>query len=360
MKQLSIRQWLILSWLLCLALPRLLFEVVEALQHALAPSLSGSTWLIGPLATALATTTVTILGVNWLIGNSVLKPLRHMQRAAQQISAGDLDFSLPPSRVREVNQVAAAFTAMGEGLRAAITRQAALEQERRLLISAIAHDLRTPLFALRGYLEGIEQGVASTPEQIARYLAVCREQAAVLGQRINALFDYARLEYLEQPLQCAAVDWQRVIQSTIERLQLAAALKGVAVQVAGPSEPCMLAGDAQLLERMLENLLENALRHTPPNGIVELRWRAEPGRLCFSVADSGAGIAPDDLPRIFQPMYRGDSATGGAGLGLTVARRIARAHGGDLSAANRPAGGAELTGWLVRAGDKITSRGASG
>jgi signal transduction histidine kinase len=350
MKQLSIRQWLILSWLLCLALPRLLFELVETLQHAVAPSLSDSTWLIGPLATALATTTITILGVNWLIGNSVLKPLSRMQQAAQQIAAGDLDFSLPRSRVREVNQVAAAFTAMGDGLRAAITRQAALEQERRLLISTVAHDLRTPLFALRGYLEGIEQGVASTPEQIAHYLAVCREQAAVLGPRINALFDSARLEYLEQPLQSAAVDWPRVASSTVERLQLAAALKGVAVQVAGPAEPCMLAGDVQLLERMLENLLENALRHTSSGGTVELRWWAEPGRLCFSVADSGAGIAPEDLPQIFQPMYRGDrsrnSATGGAGLGLTVARRIAQAHGGDLSAANRPAGGAELTGWL--------------
>jgi signal transduction histidine kinase len=356
MKQLSIRQWLILSWMLCLALPRLLFEVVETLQHAVAPSLSGPAWLIGPLASALATAAVTILGVNWLIGHSLLKPLDLMQRAAQQIAAGDLDFSLPPSRVREVNQVAAAFTAMGAGLRAAITRQATLEQERRLLISAIAHDLRTPLFALRGYLEGIEQGVASTPEQIARYLAVCREQAAVLGQRINALFDYARLEYLGQPLQRVALDWQRVIESTVERLQLAAALKGVAVQVAAPSEPCMLAGDAQLLERMLENLLENALRHTPPDGTVELRWRAEPGRLCFSIADSGAGIAPEDLPQIFQPMYRGDwsrnNTTSGAGLGLTVARRIAQAHGGDLGAANRPAGGAELTGWLVRADDR--------
>jgi len=167
MKQLSIRQWLIVSWLLCLALPRLLFEIVEAIERIVAPSLSGLPWLIGPLSSALVTLCLTLLGVSWLINHWVLRPLAAMQRAAHQIAAGDINVEIPSSRVREVNEVAAAFTAMGEGLCAAVTRQAALEQERRMLIGAIAHDLRTPLFALRGYLEGLEQGLATTPEKIA-------------------------------------------------------------------------------------------------------------------------------------------------------------------------------------------------
>ena len=102
---------------------------------------------------------------------------------------------------------------------------------------------------------------------------------------------------------------------------------------------------------MLENILENAVRHTPPGGTIEVQWRMEAGRLCFSVADNGAGIAPEDLPHVFAPMYRGDPertrTTGSAGLGLTIAQRIAQAHGGELHTANRASGGAELSGWLA-------------
>jgi signal transduction histidine kinase len=240
---------------------------------------------------------------------------------------------------------------MGEGLRAAVARQAALEQERRLLIGTIAHDLRTPLFALRGYLEGLEQGLATTPEKIARYLAVCREQAAVLDQRITALFDYARLEYLAQPLRHETIHWPDLIERVIERIHPSAERKGVSVHMFSSSTPCMLEGDPQLLMRMLENILDNAVRYTPPGGTIDVQWRMEAGQLCFSVADNGTGIAPADLPHVFVPMYRGDPArtgtTGGAGLGLAIAQRIAQAHSGHLSAANRATGGVEVTGWLA-------------
>jgi len=110
---------------------------------------------------------------------------------------------------------------------------------------------------------------------------------------------------------------------------------------------------------MLENLLDNAIRHTPHDGVVDLRWQLECGRLRFHVLDTGSGIAPEDLPHVFLPMYRGEPsrsrATGGAGLGLAIAQRIAQAHGGHLSAANRPGGGAELSGWLAVAGETIGS-----
>jgi signal transduction histidine kinase len=348
-KQLSIRQWFVLSWLLCLLLPRLLFELVEQIQHWLVPSI-GDIWLIGPLGSAVLTLVLTLLGVGWLIDWAVLKPLDALRQAAHQIATGDLDIAVPASPVLEVNQVVAAFVAMGGGLREAITRQAALEQERRMFVSAIAHDLRTPLFALRGYIDGLEQGLAATPEKIAGYLSICREQAAALDQRITALFDYARLEYLEQPLRRETLRWGELVEQTVARVQPLAALKGVCVRVTGLAESGALDGDPQLLMRMLENLLDNAIRHSPPDGAVEVQWQIEPGQLRFSVADSGAGIASEELPHIFLPMYRGEPsrsrATGGAGLGLAIAQRIAQAHGGHLSVANRPGGGAELSGWL--------------
>lgn len=351
MKQLSMRQWLMLSWLLCLGLPSLIFNSVEGLQHLIAPSLRGPTWIVGPLVSALVGVGLTLLAVSALISHWILKPLTAMQRAARQIAAGDIDVHVPPSRVREINTVATAFTVMGNGLRAAVHQQAALEQERRLLISAVAHDLRTPLFALRGYLEGLEQGLATTPAKMTRYLAVCREQAAVLDQRVQALFDYARLEYLAQPLQREAVDWAKLIERIIERLRPAAALKRIEIHLTQPGAACILAGDPQLLMRMLENILDNAVQHTPPGGVIDVQWCVEAGRLCFSIADSGMGITPEDLPHVFTPLYRGDSArsrtTGGSGLGLAIAQRIAQSHGGILRAANRTIGGAVITGWLT-------------
>jgi len=215
MKQLSMRQWLILAWLLCLLLPRLLFEIVERMQHWLAPGIAGDIWMIGPLGSALLTLALQLLGVGWLIDRAVLKPLEALRQAAHQIAAGDINVALPSSPVSEINQVAAAFVAMGGGLSDAIARQAALEQERRLFISAVAHDLRTPLFALRGYIDGLDQGLAATPEKIARYLSICREQAAALDQRISGLFDYARLEYLEQPPRHEPLDWAVLVEQTI-------------------------------------------------------------------------------------------------------------------------------------------------
>jgi len=288
--------------------------------------------------------------VGWFLGRMVLQPLAAMSQAARQIAGGNLDFNLPASRVHEVAEVSTAFHAMGDALRIALERQAELEQERRLFISAIAHDLRTPLFSLRGYLEGLVTGVAATAEKRAHYLTVCQEQATLLEQRIAALFAYARLEYLEQTPRRAPLDFGLLLQQTIARLQPLLDDKQVTVQLTSTEATCSLQADAQLLTRVLENLLDNALRYTPSGEVIQVSWHKEAERLCFTIADSGPGIAPADLPHVFAPLYRGALAenrqTDGAGLGLTIAQRILQAHGGGLAVTNRTMGGAAFAGWL--------------
>ena len=304
----------------------------------------GQTWTV-PLARLIALLIVVLL-IGWFIGRTFLRPLAALTQAARQIAEDDLNVVLPSSRVREIAEVAAAFAAMSEALRASLYRQAELEQERRLFISAIAHDLRTPLFSLRGYLEGLEKGIARTPEKVAKYIAVCQEKANALEGLIADLFAFAQLEYLEQTPDCAPLDLGNLMHKVVDGLQPLAESKGVALLADGP-QPCPAEGDAHLLTRAVENLLENALRYTPSGGTIRVGWRQDAGRLVFSVADSGPGIDPHDLPRLFSPLYRGDSSrsrqTGGAGLGLTIARRILLSHGGDLTAANQPTGGALFT-----------------
>ena len=291
-----------------------------------------------------------LLFVRWQMGRTLVKPLEAMGVAARQIAGGDLNFTLPQTRVREVANVRDAFMAMGDGLRASLGRQAALEEERRFFIGAIAHDLRTPLFTLRGSLVGLEQGLASSPEKAARYIAVCRQKADQLDRLVSDLFAYTKAEYLEQTLQRERIAFGPLLERAADDLRPRAQDKGIAVTLDGPDDLSMVIGDTHLLERAIENLLDNALRHTPTGGEITVRWGGEPGRVRFSVADTGPGIATRDLPHLFDPLYRAETSrnpeTGGVGLGLTIARRILRAHGGDLVAANRATGGAEFTGWL--------------
>jgi signal transduction histidine kinase len=214
----------------------------------------------------------------------------------------------------------------------------------------VARDLRTPLFALRSYLEGLEKGVAATPEKVARYLRVAREKADALEQLIADLSAYTRLEYLGQTIQEQAVDLGALLAMAAEGVLPQAEAKGVSVTLDGPAEPALMHGDAHLLTRAVANLLDNALRHTPDGGCIWVRWRHTSANLVFAVEDTGSGIAPHDLPHLFTPLYRGEASrnrqTGGAGLGLAIARRILRAHGGDLTASNRSGGGAVFTGTL--------------
>jgi len=289
--------------------------------------------------------------IAWVLSRSVLRPLADMSQAARRIAGGELDFELAPSRFSEVADVTSAFRAMGDALRGAITRQADMEQERRFFISAIAHDLRTPLFALRGYLEGLGKGVASTPEKAAHYIQVSKEKADALERLIADLFAYSRLEYLEQTPHQSPMNFGELARQAVEDIRPQAETKQIALALQG--DDCPVRGDRLLLGRALANLLDNALRYTPKGGSIRLSWERAGKEVRFTISDSGPGIDPADLPHIFEPLYRAEKSrhgtgdgSSGAGLGLTVAQRVLRAHGGDLRAANRENGGAEFSGQL--------------
>ncbi|HEY8446219.1 MAG TPA: HAMP domain-containing sensor histidine kinase [Thermomicrobiales bacterium] len=312
------------------------------------------TWLVP--AVGLSTLILTLVGIAWFLGRTVVMPLAATSAAALQVASGNLDVELPSSRVREVADVNAAFEAMSGALRTSLQQQATLEQERRLFVGAVAHDLRTPLFALRGYLEGLQRGIADTPEKRAHYLAVAQEKADALERLIADLFAYTRMEYLNQTPSREPIDLGALMNRLVEGLRPQADTKGVQIEIDTSAGGCTVEGDAHLLTRAVENLLDNALRFTPSGGRVEVACRPSAEGVRFAVADTGPGIPEQDLPHIFSPLFRGETSrnrrTGGAGLGLTTARRILRAHGGDLIARNRVEGGAIFIGTLPRSQTK--------
>ncbi len=333
---LSTRRWLLIIWLAYAFLPGVALGVAwliafavlrsDPTRHPLALAI-----LVGcALAVQLAVPVSTAL----LVGRWVLRPLAAIAAAARQIARGSLEYHVPTSQVGEIADVAMAFATMGTALRSSLERQAQLEEERRFFIGAVAHDLRSPLFALRGHLQGLTQGVATTPERQAQYLAICQAKTDEIDHLVADLFAYAQLDFPEFQPQHQEVDLATLIADMLTAHQAEIAAKQLNVTTTGPAD-VLIVGDPDLLRRAIANVLDNALRYTPARGRIHITWHAT-GPEILTIADSGPGIAPDDLPHIFDPLYRGEEsrnrATGGAGLGLAIARRIARVHGWDLVA----------------------------
>jgi len=285
----------------------------------------------------------------------ILIPLEKMSTSVRQIADGDLDIQLPSSKISEIAEVQNGFDVMVDSLKKSIQKQVELEAERRFVITAVAHDLRTPLFALRGYLDGLEQGIADSPEKKAKYLAVCKEKSAQLDRLVEDLFTFAKTEYQEMELSEKMIDLSLVLKNSIESLSLQAQQKGISIITDHLTSDCNIKGDAHLLERAMNNLIDNAVRHTPRNGKIFISCNREVNQVTFTIQDTGEGFSTEDLQRVFEPLYRGEASrnrsTGGAGLGLTISQRIIRQHGGELVVGNAPKGGAVIRGWMPLASD---------
>ncbi|MBB6671929.1 sensor histidine kinase [Cohnella nanjingensis] len=352
MKRLRIRSFLVLALLLICHLPWFTYVIVRLVEtQSLRLHLGeGQRSAAGLWVAALAGLLLAVILIGYGMRRWIVQPLEAMGRGARRIAEGDLDIALPDSRIREISEVRDGFETMVEGLRRSMAHQAELEEERRFFIGAIAHDLRTPLFALRGYLDGLDQGIAASPEQMKKYVAVCKEKSNQLDRLVSDLFAFAKTEYLEMAHAEDVVDLNAELARSVEGIRRSAQAKGISIVAESSGEACLIRGDAHQLERAIGNLLDNAARHTPPHGEIQVRCRTEGQRAVVAIRDTGPGFSPSDLPRVFEPLYRGEASrnreTGGAGLGLAIAYRIFKAHGGDLTAANRPDGGAELTGWV--------------
>ncbi|MBS3678865.1 HAMP domain-containing histidine kinase [Ornithinibacillus massiliensis] len=280
----------------------------------------------------------------------ILKPLEGMGSGARQIAEGDLDVELPKSIVTEIADVRDGFNVMVEGLKKSFRKQAELDENRRFVIAAVAHDLRTPLFALRGYLDGLEHGIADSPEKRAKYLAVCKEKSAQLDRLVEDLFTYTKTEISEMELKKDKVNLAQVVEHAIDTLTPSAKDKNITMMRTGVGGGVVVTGDAHLLERAITNILDNAVRHTPPHGKITIHLEQANQQVIFSVRDTGVGFTEEELKHAFDPLFRGEKSrnalTGGAGLGLTISQRIIRLHGGELTITNHATGGAIVKGSL--------------
>jgi signal transduction histidine kinase len=300
---------------------------------------SGAVRLAAASAAGLLALALALIAGVMLLRRWVVAPLARLAGDAERIAGGQLAVAPISSRTREVVEIGAALRGMAAGLRRALADQHAAEQQRRFLVTAIAHDLRTPLFTLRGSLEGLEHGIGDG-DQLGR----AQRKARLLDRLVDDLFTFSRLDDAGPELTSETIDAEALAHEAAETVD---SRIGVTVVAAGP---VALEGDHVALLRVLVNLLDNAARHA--HSQVEVRVRAEGEEVLFEVLDDGPGIAPDDLPQLFEPLFRADrarnSATGGAGLGLAIVQRLTAAHGGSVRAENRSGAGARFVVRLPR------------
>jgi two-component system, OmpR family, sensor histidine kinase BaeS len=276
-----------------------------------------------------------------VVARRIGRPLEQIARTATAVARGDLSARVPlTERQRrsgdEVTQLAVNFNAMTESL-------AHLEAERRATNAAIAHELRTPLMVLQARLEAVRDGVIPMGETEAEQLL---SQVSTLTRLVDDLRTLSLADAGKLDLKLEPIDLLDVVTLSVAVFGARAETRGVNLELNAKDLAVPVRGDRDRLAQVMANLLENALRHTPDGGRIEISLWVQTSETRITVRDTGPGFPPEAMPHLFERFYRADTsrrrASGGSGLGLAVVKTILELHGGAIQATNAPGGGAQL------------------
>jgi len=291
------------------------------------------------LLTMLTFAAVLSVGFNLLCARPLASRIERVRTGTARIAGGQLGSEIPVEGHDEVAGLAADFNRMARALEEAAEREREMEGARRALIAAVSHDLRTPLASTRALIEAVADGVAADQQTRERYLSSASRELEHLSRLVDDLFELARIDAGVLQLSLEEASLHDLISDTISSFQPQAEHRGVTLvgEVSGDVDPVL--ANPPRLQRVLHNLLSNALRHTPADGTVALRATPAGDEVRVEVSDTGEGIAAEDLPRVFERSFRAERSrtraesedTPGAGLGLAIARGLVEAHGGTMS-----------------------------
>jgi signal transduction histidine kinase len=279
-----------------------------------------------------AASALTAIVAALVVARSIANSVDRVREASAELARGNLEARAPEAGPAEVAELAGAFNEMGENLQR-------LFDSRRELVAWASHDLRTPLANMQAMLEALEDGLGE-PEE---YLPSLREQVRVLSQLVDDLFELARIDADALTLELRQLPVAPVVSSSLRGVEAEARLRHVTLASDVDNDvTAMFAPDK--VERVLMNLLTNALRHTPSDGAVAVRVEPIAGEVRVAVEDTGEGLDVEARARMFERFWRGDPSrtTRGAGLGLAIARGLVEAHGGRIWAEDREGGGARV------------------
>lgn len=271
----------------------------------------------------------------WLY-KSVLKPINRLKDAAGSITKGNLDFSASYPSNDEFGQLYEAFEEMRVHLKASIEENLKNDTESKELISNISHDLKTPITAIKGYVEGIMDGVADTPEKTDRYIRTIYNKANDMDRLIGELTVYSKIDTNKIPYHFVKLNVAEYFDDCIEEVSTELENRNFKLTYFNYTDKSTeVMADPEQIKRVINNIISNSLKYNDKEtGVINIRIKDQKDYVHFEIEDNGKGVAPEDLPYIFERFYRTDSSrnsrTGGSGIGLSIVKKIIEAHGGTI------------------------------
>ncbi|WP_285766144.1 HAMP domain-containing sensor histidine kinase [Peribacillus sp. SI8-4] len=279
---------------------------------------------------------IMIIGLlNYLVSRSIIKPISLLEEGANRIKSGDLNFEIHAASNDEIGQLNRTFDEMRIKLKESVKIQLQYEENRKELLSNISHDLKTPITSIIGYVEGIQDGVANTPQKMEKYLSTIHLKAKDMDALIDELFLFSKLDLNKEPFTFESVELNQFISDYVEEFHLDFHQRGTQLDWNQMLKPVFVSADREKLRRVLANLISNCVKYAEREK-VNISITLHEGRddVAVEVTDNGQGIEPSALPYIFDRFYRAEqsrnSQTGGSGLGLAIAKQIIREHNGDI------------------------------
>ncbi len=279
-------------------------------------------WYLGTVWSILIGSTAAG-GLSYWVSKRIMQRLAEMEQITQKFAVGELDARLPASDIPELNRLNTSFNRMAASL-------SGVEQRRRELVSDLTHELRTPLTVVRGYLEELADGGLEPSSEI--YQQLIRETKR-LERLVNDLQELSKAEAGYLPINLQAVNLRPLLESLVEKFADQILEDGPVLRLKCPLQLPLVLADLDRTEQVLVNLVGNAVRYTPKGSITVRVW-TEPGKVWIAVIDTGIGIAPEDLPHVFERFFRADRSrtrhSGGTGIGLAISRRLVELQGGQI------------------------------
>ena len=294
-----------------------------------------------------------VLLIVWLYAG-VLKPINKLRHATRRVKEGDLDFRLERTGEDEIGQLSADFEEMRAHLKTEIDTRIQYEEELRTLIGNISHDLKTPLTTIKGYAEGMMDGVADTPEKQEKYLRTIRSKAEDMTRMVEELALYTRIDCKSYPYHFEKVRLKDFFADCIEEDEPELERKQIKIELADHlTEDDEVYADREQLKRITMNIIGNAVKYlSKESGKITITLTDELSYIRTGITDTGVGIPKKDLPHIFERFYRGDTSRntgkGGSGLGLAIAKQIVEDHGGVISAHSEEGEGTTISFTLLK------------
>ena len=288
---------------------------------------------------------VILISVALVVGlwvyRSIAVPLVKLKKATQNIKEGNLDFVLDVEGKDEFSELCQDFEEMRRRLKESTEEKSLIEKENRELISNISHDLKTPITAVKGYVEGIMDGVADTPEKMDRYVRTIYNKTNEMDHLINELTFYSQIDTNRIPYTFNKLNVEDYFEDCSEEVGLELETRGIELVYANYVEKdVMVIADGEQIRRVIHNIISNAIKYMDkPKGIIQIRIKDVGDFIQIEIEDNGKGIGPKDLPYIFDRFYRTDvsrnSSKGGSGIGLSIVKKILEDHGGKVWATSR-------------------------